>query len=92
VEDAALLVMQLDLKVNVLVINLTLTGGAEFVAALHRTQPNVRVIGVRNDPSQTVTIPGLNAILAKPTVLDEAARLEWLRGVENVLANSMGGQ
>lgn len=92
VEDAALLIMQLDLTVDVLVINPALPGAPEFIAALHRSQPAVKVIGVRDDASESLSIPGLSATLTKPVIFDEEAKTEWLRGIESVLSLSMGSQ
>jgi hypothetical protein len=92
VQDAALLVMQIDLKVDVLVINLALSGAAEFIAALHRSQRDLRVIGVRDDSTEGMTIAGLNATLSKPVILDEEAKAAWLRGIGQVLMYSMGSQ
>lgn len=92
VEDAALLVMQLDLRVDVLVINPALPGAGDFIAALHRSHRGLKVIGVGDDTSGNLNIPGLNAILTKPVIFDEEAKAEWLRGIEHVLSLSMGSQ
>ena len=82
VPDAALLVMQLGFTVDVLAINPSLTGAGDFIAALHRSQKDVRVIGVLNDPQQVVHIPGLNAAHPKPTVFDEMAKAGWLKCID----------
>jgi len=87
VPDAALLIMQLDVRVDVLVINPALSGGPDFIAALHRSQGDVRVIGILNDANQVVHIPGVNASHPKPAILNEAAKAEWLQCIESVLAN-----
>lgn len=88
VPDAALLVMQLQLKVDVLAINPSLSGSADFIAALHRSQKHAAIIGVLNDPQQVVRIPGLNAAYAKPVVVDHSAKVEWLEYIEHVLYGS----
>ena len=88
VPDAALLVLQLDLTVDVMVINLALSGSLDFIAALHRTQKNLRVITIRDDVEQTLGyIPGVHASHPRPAVLDEAARVHWVRCIESVMLN-----
>jgi hypothetical protein len=89
VPEAALLVMQLDLKVEVLVVNLSLPGATDFIAAVHRLRTEVRVIGVVNEDWPAENIRGLNVTYQKPTVLDEAAKSEWLRRVGKVLSNGV---
>jgi hypothetical protein len=86
VPDAAMLVMQLDLRVDLLIINPTLTGAADFISALHRSQKDARAIGILSHPSQIVNIPGISATQSKPTVFDQSAKASWLECVEDVLA------
>ena len=76
------------LTVDVLAINPALTGALDFIAALHRSQKDVRVIGVLNDPQQVVHIPGLNAAHPKPAVVDEMAKAEWLECIERVITTA----
>jgi hypothetical protein len=87
VPDAALLVMQLDLKVDVLVINLALAGASSFMAALHRLQKDARVVAILNDRQQAIHSPGVNALHPKPSILNEADRAEWVQCIERVLIN-----
>ena len=86
--DAALLVLQLDLRVDVLVINLALAGAIDFIAALHRSQTHIRVVGILNDPMQVVSVPGVHATHAKPLVPDRVAQAEWLQCIEQVMQTS----
>ena len=87
VPDAAMLIMQLDLRVDVLLVNLALAGAADFIGALHRSQQDLKVIGVLNDPAETAHIPRVNAVQLKNPTLSEAARLEWLECVALVLGS-----
>ena len=87
--DAALLVMQLDLKVDVLVINLALAGAVDFIAALHRSQSNIKVIGVLNEAQQDLNVPGVHVTQSKPAIPDRAAQAEWLQCIERVLQASV---
>jgi len=87
VPDAALLIAQFQLTVDVLAINPTLTGALDFISALRRSQQDVRVIAVLDDPRQAVDIPALDAAHARPTVADEMAKAEWLECIERVLCS-----
>lgn len=81
-----MLVMQLDLRVDLLIINASLTGAADFISALHRSQKDARAIGILSYPTQIVNVPGINATHSKPTVFDHSAKAAWLECVEDVLA------
>ncbi len=86
VPDAALLVMQLDLSVDVLVINLALAGADEFITAMHRRKEGVKVIGLQKDSLDSTDIPGVNAVYYPSlNILDYAAKAEWLKCIEQVL-------
>ncbi len=87
VPDAESLVMQLGLKVDVLAINPALNGARDFIAAMHGSQKDVRVVGILTDPQQVLRTPGMNAAYPKPMVLDEMAKAEWLHYIEQVLCN-----
>jgi len=86
VPDAAMLIMQLDLRVDVLVINLALAGAADFIGAMHRSQVDVKVIGVLNDPAEAAHVPRVNAVQLKASRLSEAEKLGWLECIQRVLA------
>lgn len=87
VPDAVLLVTQLGLTVDVLVINLSLAESLDFITALHSSQRDMRVVGVVNDPMEPVNIPGVHAVRLKPSIRNEAAKVEWLQYIQRVLAN-----
>lgn len=85
VADAALLIMQLDLKIDVLVINLSLPGAVEFVNAMHRTRRQVTVIGIIENAQPATTIPGVNALHPKPRTIDLSSKMGWINCVEGLL-------
>jgi len=87
VPDAMLLVRQLNLKVDVLVINLALAGAVDFIAALQGSHQALQVIGVLSDSAQVPNIPRVNALQIKSPVLNEIAKIEWLQCVHEVLAH-----
>lgn len=83
--DATRLLMQLNVTVDVLVINLALPGGVEFTSSLQHSNRDIRVIGVLNDSVEMANIPRVNAILFKNSVLNEAAKMDWLQCIQAVL-------
>lgn len=85
VPDAALLVLQLDLKVDLLVINLSLVGATEFIAAMHRANAQVRVIGIVEDPMSAASIPGVSTTRSKPATIDSAAKSAWIECIQGLL-------
>ena len=87
VPDAKKLVVQLNLKVDVLVINLALSGAVDFILASQESD-HVRVVGVLNDSVEAVHIPRVHSVHFKCTVLDDEAKADWLRCVEGVLAGT----
>jgi hypothetical protein len=87
VSDAALLMLQLDLTVDLLIVNPALPGGLEFIAASHRQHKEIRVIAIVADPNQVLSIPGVNATHPKPVTFDEDALAGWMDCIERVLAN-----
>jgi hypothetical protein len=88
IPDAALLVMQLDLTVQVVVVNPALPGSADFIAALRRSQRGVRVVGILKTSSLVPHIQGVNATHQKPTIFDDSAKTGWIDCIENVLAQA----
>lgn len=86
VSDAALLMLQLDLTVDLLIINPALSGGLEFIAASHRQHKEIRVIAILTDPQQVLSIPGVDAAHPKPVTFDDDALAGWMNCIERVLA------
>jgi DNA-binding response OmpR family regulator len=90
VSDAAQLIRQLDLTLDALVINLAVVDAIDFIDDLHRSQEDLRVIGVLDDPVEGVNIPGVNAVHLKPSIRGEAAKIEWLQYIQRVVAKHAG--
>lgn len=88
VPDAAKLVVQLNLAVDVLVINLAVSGSVDYIAASQRSNSDLRVVGVLNDSVEVANVPRVHAIHFKGTVLDEQAKAAWLQCVQGVLART----
>lgn len=85
VPDAALLIMQLDLKIDVLIINLSLPGAGDFINAMHRAHRQVSVIGISEDPPPATSIPGVSATHPKPGSIDLSAKTTWIQHIERVV-------
>ena len=88
VPDAALLTMQLDLRVDLLIINPLLQGAGDFIAALRRSRRDARVIGILANPLQSPQIAGLHATQARPAEFNHSTKAEWLGCIEQVLAST----
>lgn len=88
VPDAAKLIVQLNLAVDVLVINLAVPGSVDFIAASQRPNRDLRVVGVLNDSVEVANVPRVHAIHFKGTALDEQARADWLNCVQGVLIHT----
>ena len=88
IPDAAKLVVQLNLAVDVLVINLAVPGSVDFIAASQRSNSDLRVVGVLNDSVEVANIPRVHTIHFKGTVLDEQAKVDWLQCVRGVLVRT----
>jgi ActR/RegA family two-component response regulator len=89
VPDAALLIMQLDLKkVDLLMINLELSGGSDFISAMHRSRPDILVIGIVDDLLKPIKRTGVDVVRPRPVGVDEAVQIEWMEWIENFLAGS----
>lgn len=79
--EAALLIMQLDLQVDVLIIDLTLPGAEELIKGLYRSRPNLKVVAPVSDPIEAGAMP-------KPSILDDFAKFQWIRSIRGVLGEN----
>jgi DNA-binding NarL/FixJ family response regulator len=90
--DGAILVQQLGLSVSVLIVNLGMAGRLDFTAALRQSPRRgaalgTRVVGILNDPSDDADLQGVHAVRVRPSILNEAAKVEWLQSIQRVLSN-----
>jgi hypothetical protein len=88
VADAALLILQLHLRIDVLVVDLALAGALDFIAALRRSQGHCKVVGVLNEAVVVTNIPGVAAVHTKPPVRNEVAMMDWLQCIQGVVATA----
>jgi DNA-binding NtrC family response regulator len=77
IRDAALLLKRIESRVDVLTINLALTGAGGFITALRRSHPNVRVISILNDDQKARHVRRVNAARARPSAFDALAQSDW---------------
>lgn len=87
--DAASLVNEQNLSVDVLVINPALEDAAGFVRALRGFRKNLKVIALlESSDAHLNSLLRVDASHSKPEVIDEFSRLEWLHVIEDVLVGS----
>lgn len=89
VPDAALLIMQLNLKVDVLLINLALPGAVDLIAAVHRSHTEAKVVGIFEGQVPMTVLPGVCATHPKPVTIDAFAKAGWIDCIEDVVATSV---
>ena len=83
--DAALLVMRLDLEPELLVVNTSLSGSAELIAALRRRFLRLTVIGVLEHGLVAPAALAITAAHEKPIAVNVATEADWLSIVEHAV-------
>ncbi len=85
--DARKLLGELNIEIDLLIVNSSLAGAAEFTDAVRRSQGHLKVIAVSgegDDPS-SAAFPGADASQPKPNLTDQAVEIEWLQTIQRVL-------
>lgn len=91
IPDASWLILQFDLRIDVLLINTSLPAAGDFVRAIHRTQGDVKVVGIFDrEPPGSMQIVGINTTRPKPAPIDENATTEWVNFVRELLGEPHG--
>jgi DNA-binding response OmpR family regulator len=91
VTDAKELLSELNVPIDLVVIDLSLTGALNFVHALRRSQGHLHVlalVGETEGPRRPRA--GIDAWRTKPHQIDEISKLEWVQLSRMVLARSDG--
>jgi CheY-like chemotaxis protein len=83
-EAAALLRSRRLTNLDLLILNPSVRGAAQFINRLRRTRPDLKVLAV--DPLNDTQVRGANAWRALPNLADLSARQEWLHDIERVFA------
>jgi DNA-binding response OmpR family regulator len=79
-------------KVDLLIVNPAISGGAEFARTLRRRQRRLPVVAALGHPDDLEpVVRDADTARSKPMVLDGAAREEWLLLVEGLLSGRGGG-
>ena len=84
-EDAAELLNQLNVEIDLLIVGHSLPGASAFADELRRSQGYLRVIAVIGDGEEPSSpFPGANASQPMLSGVDEASETEWLEAIEGV--------
>jgi CheY-like chemotaxis protein len=90
VREATALIGKLNLIIDLLIIDPTVAGAAEFVRSMRREQGHVRVIAVITSMTELdVGIRGVDAVRPGPTEADDLEASEWLRTIQHLLAKTL---
>ncbi len=86
VVEAAALIDELKLAIDLLVINPFLEGVTEFITTLRQSRPMLRIVLILPE-NEGVAPRDIDAVAAqrKPVIADDAARAEWLATIKNAL-------
>lgn len=87
--EAALLIIQLDLQIDVLIIDLTLPGAKELTTGLYRTRPSLKVVASVSEPIEPSSAKSVDGALPKPSILDDSAKFQWIRSIRGVLGDNV---
>jgi len=83
--DASTLLSDLNAEVDLLIVNPSLPGAADFVNALRRSRPNAKIVFALDDDQPAGQIQNADIIARKLLPEDAAAATLWLRVVEQAL-------
>jgi hypothetical protein len=84
--DAATLLGQMNLEIDLLIVSLFLEGAAEFADALRRFQGHLKVIAVIGEWEEpSSALRGADASERRPLSLGDVSRIQWLRTIQRVL-------
>ena len=87
IADATTLLEEITAKIDLLIINSSLSGAAEFVSTLLQSPRPLKVIAVSDVEGPFTTLPGVDVWRTKfQNIVDRAASLEWLHLVHGILS------
>jgi DNA-binding response OmpR family regulator len=89
ISDATILLEELTLEIDLLIVNPSLPGAAEFVSMLRRSTRRLKVIAISDVDGPVTTLPGVDAWRRKPdNIVDEVTTLEWVQLTQSLLADN----
>jgi hypothetical protein len=83
--DAALLVEELNLGVDIVIANPGLPGASAMIRALVRSRPSLKVVLLRNPGAEIISGIRADVILERPSGVEALSRSEWRRRLRSVL-------
>ena len=86
-QTAMALLRELHLeKIDLLILNPSVQGAADFVQALRISQPNLKVaVALSENEQNPARIENADSVIRKPRLADRAAGALWLRIIESLL-------
>ena len=86
-EDAAELLKQLNVEIDLLIVGHSLAGACAFADDLRHSQGHLKVISVIGDGDEpSVAFPGADASQFMLSGVDEASETEWLETIEGIFS------
>jgi DNA-binding response OmpR family regulator len=84
--EASALLSELKAEIDVLILNTSLPGAADFVKAFRRSRPNTNILAAFSNKSESESQTQIADIVArKPLQLDGAAGTVWVGMVKQAL-------
>ena len=83
--DAASLVEELNLGVDLVIANPALPGASAMIRALGRGRPSLKFVLLRNFGAEMISGIRADAILERPSRVEALSRGEWRRRLRSVL-------
>ena len=86
-EDAAELLKQLNVEIDLLIVGQSLAGACAFADDLRHSQGHLKVISAIGDGDEpSVAFPGADASQFMLSGVDEASETEWLETIDAIFA------
>ena len=91
--EASAILSELKTEIDLLIVNSSLAGAADFVNALRRSRANVKSLAVLSNEDRSVEqIRDADVTARKPLQPDGAAETVWLQMIEQALSRRSGAE
>lgn len=91
--EASVILRELNTEIDLLTVNSSLAGAADFVNALRRSRAKVKILAVLNNEARLgEQIRDADVTARKPLQPDGAAETVWLQMVEQALSRRNGAE
>jgi len=84
-EDAAQMLNELNVSIDLLVVSFGLAGACDFAAELRRSQNQLKILATVDDGEELgATFPEADATKIKPALTLNDSKIDWLRAIERL--------